>query len=81
MGQIMEALGSWAKNATYKMYMCVFYMYYVFFSASFKGGPPLKEALNKKVYGLIVQSVDHFSLILKKAVVTKFSSILNTCSR
>ena len=44
MGQIMEALGSWAKDATYKMYMCVFYMYYVFFSASFKGGPPLKEA-------------------------------------
>ena len=34
-----------------------------------------------QVYGLIVQSIDHLSLIFKKAVVAKFSSILNTCSR
>ena len=33
-----------------------------------------------QVYGLIVQSIDHLSLIFKKAVVAKFSSILWSCS-
>ena len=46
----MEALGTWAKDATYKMYMCVLYVLCLFCSASFQGGPPLKEAEQKGIW-------------------------------